>query len=51
MQSLINKIRKQDSLLEQSNELLRDLNQRVEILDAQNEKKQIELLESLGSDL
>lgn len=51
MESLRNKIEKQDSLLNQSNELLRDLNQRVDIIDSQNEKKQIELLESLGSDL
>ena len=51
MESLRHKIEKQDSLLRQSTELMRDLSQRVSILDDQNEKKQIELLESLGSDL
>lgn len=51
MESLKHKIEKQDGLLRQSSELLKDLSQRISILDNQNEKKQVELLESLGSDL
>lgn len=51
MESLRNKIEKQDTLLRQSTELMRDLGHRVSILDDQNEKKQVELLEALGSDL
>lgn len=51
MESLNQKIGKQDKLLEQSNTLMQDLMQRINVLSDQNEKKQIELLESLGSDL
>ena len=45
------KIKKQHSLLKQSDELRKDIIQRIEILDDHNERKQIELLESLGSEL
>lgn len=45
------KIDKQDNLLTQSNELIKNLKNRITILDEQNSKKQIELLESLGSEL
>ena len=51
MESLRQKIAKQVELLQQSNELSKDLMQRLEVLEDQNEKKQIELLESLGSDI
>jgi len=51
MESLKQKIDKQVQLLHQSNELSKDLMQRIEVLSNQNEKKQIELLESLGSDI
>lgn len=51
MASLQQKIDKQNKLLEQSNELTKDLMQRLSILEDQNERKQIELLESLGSEL
>jgi len=51
MEGLKQKIEKQVELLQQSNELSKDLMQRIEVLDNQNEKKQMELLESLGSDI
>lgn len=51
MESLRQKIKKQELLLSQSNELSKDMMQRIEVLDNQNEQKQIELLESLGSDI
>jgi len=51
MESLRQKITKQVELLQQSNDLSKDLIQRLEVLDNQNEKKQMELLESLGSDI
>lgn len=51
MTSLQQKIDKQNKLLEQSNDLTKDLMQRLSILEDQNERKQIELLESLGSEL
>lgn len=51
MVSLQQKISKQDKLLEQSNHLMQDLMQRLDVLTDQNERKQLELLESLGSDL
>lgn len=51
MESLKQKIDKQVQLLNQSNELSKDLMQRIEVLNNQNEKKQMELLESLGSDI
>jgi len=51
MTSLRQKIKKQEDLLGQSNSLSKDLMQRIEVLTSQNEKKQMELLESLGSDI
>lgn len=51
MESLRQKIDKQVELLEQSNTLSKDLMQRIESLNYQNERKQLELLESLGSDI
>ena len=51
MKSLRQKITKQVELLQQSNALSKDLMQRLEVLDNQNENKQTELLESLGSDI
>ena len=49
--SLKQKIEKQDVLLSQSNLLSKDLLQRIEVLENQNERKQTELLEALGSDI
>jgi len=49
--SLQQKISKQEKLLEQSNKLSKDLMQRIEVLNNQNEKTQMQLLESLGSDI
>ena len=51
MEGLRQKINKQVELLQQSNSLSKDLMQRLEVIDNQNEKKQIELLEALGSDI
>ncbi len=51
MSSLQRKIQKQDSLLKQSEEIERDILQRIAILDDHNQQKQIELLESIGSEL
>lgn len=51
MTSLRQKIEKQVELLTQSNELSKDLMQRLDVLEDQNERKQMELLESLGSDI
>jgi hypothetical protein len=51
IESLKKKRDKQIELLEQSNTIKKDLMQRIEVLDDQNAKKQIELLESLGSEL
>ena len=51
MESLKQKINKQNELLTQSTALLKELTQRIDIIDDQNEKKQMNLLESLGSDL
>lgn len=45
------KIQRQDSLLKQSEEIERDILQRITILDDHNEQKQTELLESIGSEL
>jgi len=45
------KIAKQDDLLKQSGELKKDFIQRIEILDDSNSRTQIQLLESLGSEL
>ena len=50
IKSLQQKISKQENLLIQSYELKNDLQQRLEILENDNSKKQIELLELLGSD-
>jgi len=49
--SLKQKIEKQNVLLSQSNLLSKDLLQRIEVLENQNERKQTELLEALGSDI
>lgn len=46
-----NKISKQDALLKQSDDLKKDLIKRIEILDDSNNRKQMELLESLGSEI
>lgn len=51
IQSLLNKITKQDKLLEQSEVLKKDLVQRIEIMEDENIRKQTELLETLGSDV
>lgn len=51
IESLKQKKKKQEDLLEQSDTLKKDLQQRNEILDDQNMKKQVELLETLGSEL
>ena len=45
------KIQKQDSLLKQSEKIEKDISQRIIILDDHNQQKQIELLESIGSEL
>lgn len=45
------KITKQDDLLSQSTELKKDLIQRIEVIDDSNSRLQIQLLESLGSDI
>jgi hypothetical protein len=50
-EALLQKIKNQDNLLLKSQELKQDLKQRIEIIENQNNKKQIELLELLGSDL
>jgi len=50
-QSTQQKIDRQNELLTQSAELKKDLIHRLEVLDSQNERKQIELLESIGSEL
>lgn len=50
MMSIRQKIEKQESLLRQSDELKKDLIQRIEILDDHNEQKQAELLELIGSE-
>lgn len=51
IESINQKILKQDHLLEQSNILKKDILERIEILDNENQNKQNELLELLGSDL
>ena len=51
MLSLKQKIHKQTTLLDQSDNLRSDLLQRIEVLDNQNERKQIELIELLGSEV
>jgi len=49
--SLKQKIGKQSTLLTQSNLLTKDLLQRIEVIENQNERKQTELLEALGSEI
>ena len=51
IQSILNKIEKQDNLLEQSENLKKDLMQRIEVMDDNNGRRQVELLETLGSEL
>lgn len=51
IQALKQKISKQDSLIEQSFQIKKDFLYRIEILDEQNSVKQVELLESIGSEL
>ena len=51
MESLRQKIVKQVKLLEQSNILSKDLMQRIDIIENQNDDSQMKLLESLGSDI
>lgn len=51
MLSLKQKIEKQDGLLKQSEELKKDIIQRIEILEDHNQQKQSELLELIGSEL
>ena len=45
------KISRQDNLLSQSELLKKDISNRISIIDSQNETKQIELLESISSEL
>lgn len=49
--SLQHKINRQNSLMEQSDKLKKDIMQRIEIIDEHNQRKQVELLESIGSEL
>lgn len=49
--SLQQKIKKQESLTEQSYKLKSDILQRIEIIDDHNRQKQVELLESIGGEL
>lgn len=51
LQSINQKIAKQDQLLEQSNVLKKDIIQRIELIDNNNIHKQSELLESIGSEI
>lgn len=51
IQALKQKTSKQDSLIEQSFQIKKDFLYRIEILDEQNSVKQVELLESIGSEL
>jgi hypothetical protein len=51
IESLRKKREKQNALLEQSDTIKNDIIQRIEILDDQNSRKQMELLESIGSEL
>ena len=46
-----NKITKQDELLKQSSEIKKDLIQRIEVIDDSNNRLQMRLLESLGSEV
>lgn len=51
IESVNQKITKQNQLLEQSDILKKDIIQRIEIIDNENNNKQSELLELLGSEL
>ena len=51
LQSLKKKIAKQERLLGQSNELTESVRRRIALIQQENESKQTELLESLGSEL
>jgi len=50
-ESIKQKIEKQYELLVKSSELKKDLLERLEVIENQNERKQIELLEAMGSEL
>lgn len=45
------KISKQEGLIKKSSQIKRDFIYRIEVLDEQNTSKQIELIESIGSEL
>ena len=45
------KIDRQNNLLSQSESLKKDMSKRISLIDSQNETKQIELLDSIGSEL
>jgi Mg-chelatase subunit ChlI len=51
LQLLKNKIAKQESLLAQSNELTETVRRRISLIQQENETRQTELLENLGSEL
>ena len=48
IENINNKISKQKKLMEQSVNLKKDMLERISILDDQNEKKQMKLLDSIG---
>lgn len=50
-QSIVKKVEKQNNLLKQSENLKKELLKRIEVITDDNEKKQMQLLESLGSEL
>lgn len=51
IKSIKNKTQKQSNLLEQSVKLTQDVKRRVALIKEENESRQSELLESLGSEL
>ena len=51
IRSIKRKSRKQSALLEQSSKLTQDVKRRIALIKDENESKQTELLESLGSEL
>lgn len=51
LQVLKRKIAKQESLLNQSNELAENVKRRIALIQQENETRQTELLETLGSEL
>ena len=51
VKSIKGKVKRQDNLLEQSTRLTDDVSKRILSIKEDNESKQIELLESLGSEL